>query len=148
MSPHRRSTNARVRLALISTLILLFLPIFLSVWSLPVQARTPGQNRPRPQAGSRPDTSYLAGMPSVEKVENLIQGTDPTDTLARQVAIFNVLPSLIERMGMEPSRRYGDTTPDESKVSGSYRLAAYQLTQEYAKSHSADELKAFNQLHG
>jgi len=87
-------------------------------------------------------------MPSVDTVERLIQGSDPTDTLARQVAVFNLLPTLIQRMGMDPSRRYGDTTPDETKLMGSYSLAAYQLTQSYAKAHTADELKAFNQLHG
>ena len=141
MNQHR---NCRARQSLWA-LLLMFLP-FLALRAAPGSPAP--QNRPAIRSGASPNTSYLAGMPSVEKVEQLIQGSDPTDTLARQVAVFNLLPTLIQRMGMDPSRRYGDTTPDEQKLMGAYSLAAYQLTQDYAKSHTADELKAFNQLHG
>src|SRR5215470_9439732 len=36
---------------------------------------------------------YLNEMPSIEFVKQQIQGNDPTDTLARQVAVFNMLPT-------------------------------------------------------
>jgi hypothetical protein len=35
--------------------------------------------------------NYTADMPSVERVKAEIQGSDPTDTLARQFAVFSYL---------------------------------------------------------
>jgi len=42
----------------------------------------------------------------------------------------------------------GDYTPGEQKMMGAYRLAAYQMSQEYAKTHSPTEAQAFERLHG
>ncbi|MGB6429670.1 MAG: hypothetical protein WBF06_03735 [Candidatus Acidiferrales bacterium] len=86
-------------------------------------------------------------MPTVDQVKSTIQGSDPTNTLARQVAAFNILVQLIEVMGEAPARQYGDTTPAETSLANSYSTAAYQITQDYGKTHTADELKAFNTLH-
>src|SRR5215472_8559089 len=36
---------------------------------------------------------YTAALPSVEKVKAQLKGTDPTDTFARQVAVFTYLPT-------------------------------------------------------
>jgi hypothetical protein len=110
-------------------------------------AGQPRQNRPPAPTGPPPDTSYLSGMPTVDQVKSTIQGSDPTDTLARQVAAFNILVRLIEVMGEAPGRQYGDTTPAETNLANSYGAAAYQITQDYGKTHTADELKAFNTLH-
>jgi hypothetical protein len=90
---------------------------------------------------------YLNGMPSVDKVKQVIQGSNPTDTLARQVAIFNLLPTVIQRFRLADRSRY-DLTPDEQRVSGQYALAAYQIEQGYDKTHTPEEAKAFTQLHG
>jgi hypothetical protein len=118
-------------------------------WGLAASAEIakPRQNRPPAPTGPPPDTSYLAGMPTVDQVKSTIQGSDPTDTLARQVAACNILVQLIEVMGEAPARQYGDATPAETNLASSYSAAAYQITQDYGKTHTADELKAFNTLH-
>jgi hypothetical protein len=105
------------------------------------RAAQPPQNRP--PAGPPPDASYLAGMPSVDTVKRLIQGSDPTDTLARQVAIFNSLLTLIRRMGLAPGRRSGDTTAQEYAQINTYTAAATQITSDFGKNHKPDEVSAF-----
>ncbi|HLY60847.1 MAG TPA: hypothetical protein VKV95_08875 [Terriglobia bacterium] len=107
--------------------------------ALPPQIRRP--------AGPPADTSYLAGMPSVDKVKQVIQGSNPTDTLARQVAVFNLMPTFIQRMGLAPGRRFGDTTPEERGYLNQYAAAAYQISQDYGKSHTPAEAQAFLGLH-
>jgi len=89
---------------------------------------------------------YLNEMPSIEFVKQQIQGNDPTDTLARQVAVFNMLPTVITRFMLADGKRYG-VTPDEAKITGKYNLAAYELEQGYKKTHTAAEAQAFFQLH-
>ena len=41
---------------------------------------------------------YTAALPSVEKVKAQLKGTDPTDTIARQVAVFTYLQTYISRI--------------------------------------------------
>jgi hypothetical protein len=103
--------------------------------------------RPAPPAGPPPDTSYLGGMPSVDKVKQVIQGSNPNDTVARQVAVFNQLPLLIQQMGLAPGRRFGDTTPHEQAYLNQWATAGYQLTQDFSKSHTPAELIAFTTAH-
>ena len=90
---------------------------------------------------------YTAGLPSVQRVETEIKGSDPTDALARQVAVFNYLVAYIDRIKLNRSYS-GPYTPGEQKMMGDYRLAAYQLSQNYAKTHTAAEAAAFERLHG
>jgi hypothetical protein len=90
---------------------------------------------------------YLNEMPAIDFVKQEIQGTDPTDTLARQVAVFTKLPTVITRFQLADRKRY-DATPDEQKITGKYSLAAYELEQGYKKTHTAAEAQAFLQLHG
>ncbi len=90
---------------------------------------------------------YLNEMPSIDFVKQQIQGKDATDTLARQVAVFNQLPTVITRFLLADGKRY-DLTPDEQKITGKYQLAAYELEQGYKKTHTAAEAQAFFQLHG
>ncbi|MBS1798769.1 MAG: hypothetical protein JSS95_02990 [Acidobacteria bacterium] len=85
-------------------------------------------------------------MPSVERVRTEIKGSDETDTLARQEAVFNVLVQYVNRIKSSRSMR-GPFTPDEQKFFDAYRLAAYQISQQYEKTHSAAETQAFNGLH-
>ncbi|HEY4379549.1 MAG TPA: hypothetical protein VGN01_04330 [Acidobacteriaceae bacterium] len=90
---------------------------------------------------------YTTDLPSVARVEAEIQGKDATDSRARQVAVFNYLVSYIDRTKYSRTVT-GPFTPGEQKLFDAYRLAAYQLSQDYAKAHTADEAKAFEQLHG
>lgn len=91
--------------------------------------------------------SYTSDMPSVERVKAEIKGSDTTDTLARQVAVFTYLSAYIQRIKYNRTVD-GPYTPDEQRLMGAYQLAAYQISQEYAKSHTPDEAKAFERLHG
>lgn len=94
------------------------------------------------------DPGYLVEMPSADKVKSVIKGKDPDDTMARQVAVFTYLPEIIQNT-RDPKRpiRAGNT-PDEVKILNAYRLTAYQITQDYAKSHTPDQVKQFQGLHG
>lgn len=92
-------------------------------------------------------SDYTAALPSVEKVKAQLKGTDATDTIARQVAVFTYLQTYITRI--RDARKYnGPFTPGEQKLMGDYALAAYQLSQDFSKTHSPEEVKAFQQLEG
>ena len=99
----------------------------------------------RISAGLNPP--YLNNLPSVETVKRQIQGTDATDTLERQVAIFNLLVGLIQHHLAADRARY-ELTPDEQKVTYAYNLAAYEIEDGYKKAHSAEEAQAFTRRHG
>ena len=100
-----------------------------------------------PIAAQATNPAYLAGAPTVDRVKAEIHGSNPTDSLARQVAVFVYLGTVLDRMRMQ--RGYSAPwTPDEQRISGAYRLAAYQTSQDYAKTHTPDEAKAFERLHG
>jgi len=91
--------------------------------------------------------AYIHDFPSVDRVKAEIKGADPTDTLARQVAVFTYLPQIVQRM-KAPRGYRSPLTPDEQRVIAVYDLAAYQLSQDFAKTHTPEEAKAFAQLHG
>lgn len=115
------------------------------------QATTPGQpNQANPQTlTSQPlNPPYLSDMPSVEKVKRQIQGSTPDDTLARQAAVFTYLPQIIVRH-QDPSRSVrAGLTPDEQHITHAYNLAAYEISQDYAKSHTPEQAKEFERAHG
>ena len=94
-----------------------------------------------------PSSDYTSDLPSVERVKSEIKGSDPTDTLARQVAVFTYLQSYIDRIKSNRSAR-GTFTPGEQKMWNAYRNAAYEISQEYAKTHTPAEAQAFERLHG
>jgi hypothetical protein len=48
--------------------------------------------------GQAVPANWTDDMPSVAKVEQQIQGTDPTDTLERQVAVFEYLQVYVRRI--------------------------------------------------
>jgi hypothetical protein len=93
------------------------------------------------------NSDYTNDLPTVERVKAEIKGSDPKDTLARQVAVFTYLVSYIDRIKYNRTVR-GDFTPGEQKMMGAYRLAAYQMSQDYAKSHAPADAAAFERLHG
>ena len=105
------------------------------------------QNRPARPTGPPPDTSYVAGMPSVDKVKQTVQGSDANDTVARQVAVFNLLPMVIQQMGLAPNRHFGDTTPQEQAYLNQCAAAAYQMSQDFVKTHTTAEVNAFVTAH-
>jgi hypothetical protein len=110
------------------------------------------QGGPAAQGGSTAkvqtaSSDYTNDLPSVERVKAEIKGSDPTDSLARQVAVFTYLVSYIDRIKYNRTVR-GEFTPGEQKMMGAYRLAAYQMSQDYAKNHTAAEAAAFERLHG
>jgi hypothetical protein len=92
-------------------------------------------------------SDYTNDLPSVERVKAEIKGSDQTDTLARQVAVFTYLQSYIDRIKSNRSAR-GTFTPGEQKMWNAYRNAAYEISQEYAKTHTPAEAQAFERLHG
>ncbi len=92
-------------------------------------------------------SDYTNDLPSVERVKAEIKGSDPMDTLARQVAVFTYLQSYIDRIKYNRTVR-GDFTPGEQKMMGAYRTAAYQMSQDYAKTHTPAEAAAFERVHG
>ncbi|QEE26572.1 hypothetical protein FTW19_00250 [Terriglobus albidus] len=88
---------------------------------------------------------YTAALPSVEKVKAQLKGADPIDTVARQAAVFTYLQTYITRIVY--ARHYGGPfTPSEQKLMGDYAQAAYQLSQDFTKTHTPDEVKTFQQL--
>src|SRR6516225_3566917 len=92
-------------------------------------------------------SDYTAALPSVEKVEAQLKGHDATDTVARQVALFTYLQTYITRI--RDARKYnGPFTPGAEKMMGEYARAAYQLSQDFSKTHSPEEVKAFQQVEG
>lgn len=89
---------------------------------------------------------YLNELPAVDLVRKTIQGSDPTDSLARQIAVFEWLCEVIESH-VTADRRLR-LLPDEAKVKAAYELAAYQIEEAYKKDHTDEEAKAFFHLHG
>jgi hypothetical protein len=92
------------------------------------------------------DPGYLADMPPVDRVKSAIKGSDPTDTMARQVAVFTYLGEYIKRIKSNRSMR-SPYTVDEQTVLNAYSLASYQISEEYKKSHTPAEASAFQSLH-
>ncbi len=92
-------------------------------------------------------SDYTTDLPSVDRVKAVIKGSDPTDTLERQVAVFTYLSQYVERIKYNRTVR-GPYTPGETRVITAYNQAAYQMSQNYAKSHTPDEAKAFERRHG
>ena len=98
-------------------------------------------------AVAQASADYTDDLPSVERVKAEIKGSDPTDTLARQVAVFTYLSAYVDRIKYNRTVR-GPYTPGETRVITAYNLAAYQMSQDYAKLHTPAEAAAFERLHG
>jgi|GEM_PF-1955833 len=103
-----------------------------------------GATRATSQAGG---SDYTAALPSVEKVKAQLKGSDATDTIARQVAVFTYLQTYIQRI--KETRDYrGPYSAGEQKLLRDYSLAGYQLSQDFTKTHTAAEVTAFQQKEG
>jgi hypothetical protein len=90
---------------------------------------------------------YTAALPSVEKVKAQLKGDNPTDTAARQVAVFTYLQTYITRIVY--ARHYGGPfTASEQKLMADYAKAAYDLSQDFTKTHNPADVKTFQQLEG
>jgi hypothetical protein len=120
----------------ISVLLLVVASAFTAELQLPARAQS--------QPGS---ADYTAALPSIEKVKAQLKGTDPIDTVARQVAVFTYLQTYITRIVY--ARHYGGPfTPNEEKLIRDYYQAANQLSQDFTKTHTPAEVKTFQQLEG
>jgi hypothetical protein len=115
--------------------------------------RTVAQSAAPPATTSRAantgatDSDYVADMPSVDRVKSEIKGSDPTDTLARQVAVFTYLQTYLARI--RDARNYGGPfTPAEKKLFDDYYYAGYGLSQSFSKTHTPAEVKSFQLLEG
>lgn len=98
-------------------------------------------------AQTTPAGDYTSALPSVQRVESEMKGTDATDTAARQVAVFEYLQTYIQRI--KEARDYrGSYSPGELKLRTDYAKAQYDLTQSFTKTHTAQEVSAFNHLEG
>jgi hypothetical protein len=64
---------------------------------------------------------YTSDLPSVERVKVEIKGSDDTDTLARQVAVFTYLQAYVERIKYNRTVS-GPYTPGEQRVIAAYSL--------------------------
>ena len=130
LSPNRESAHSRSRTPFTLALSV-FALLFASGFS-------------RAQQGS---SDYTAALPSVEKVKTQLKGDNPTDTTARQVAVFTYLQTYITRIVY--ARHYGGPfTPSEQKLMADYAKAAYDMTQDFTKAHSPADVKTFQQLEG
>src|SRR5262249_38835800 len=103
-------------------------------WLKICKVQTPAQTQTAPQPNAPSNTpaqalnpAYLAGFPAVDVVKRAIQGSNPTDTVARQVSALNYLPRIIQRMQMVPGRGYLQYTADEQRLMSAYGAAAYEL---------------------
>jgi len=105
---------------------------------------------PVPAAATTPamNPSYLAAMPTVEKIQSLIKGTSSDDTLARQLAILTYLPQVIEMRRVDTRGYNSPKTPDELRILQSYRVAAWRISQSFAKSHTSAATSQFQHLEG
>lgn len=92
-------------------------------------------------------SDYTTSLPSVQKVETQLQGTDPADTAARQVAVFEYLQTYIQRIKSARDFR-GPYTPGETQKLTDYAKAQYDLTQSFKASHTPAEFARFGQLEG
>ena len=92
-------------------------------------------------------SSYTVDLPSVERVKAEIKGSDETDALARQTAVFSYLLRYIYRIKYNRTVT-GSYTPEEERLVKDYTIASYQISQEFAKTHTPEQVKAFVQLGG
>jgi len=79
------------------------------------------------------DPPYLAGWPTADRVLADHVGENDDDTLARQLAAFNVLRSSIEYMAGD--RRWQGLTADELRLRGEYGAAAERIRRRIFATH-------------
>src|SRR6266568_1585168 len=96
-------------------------------------------------AAQAKSADYTDDMPSVYQVNAAIKGSDPSDTLVRQYAAFIGLNKHIFDIKVERTVS-GSYTPSELRVRNAYDLAKNQIEQEYAKSHTPEQMAGFNRL--
>ena len=97
------------------------------------------------QPGMPTGANYTDDMPSVAKVESTIKSSDPIDTAARQVTIFDYLVTYITRVHTNRGVRAPYTT-GEGTLIGLYNGASAQIRQDFTRSHTPAEVQTFNQL--
>ena len=98
---------------------------FLLVGAILCAANLAAQTRPNRPLNPR----YLADMPSEERVQSAVQGSDPIDTGARQAGVFWQLRQLIYKVALSQGRNDRQQTPDEQRMSNEYYAAYFRAWQ-------------------
>jgi hypothetical protein len=80
-------------------------------------------------SGQATNPSYLAEMPTVDRVLQAMQAGDPDETAARQMGALVQLKTMIEDISGPRQFQRNGLTPDENKYRQSYYTAYYQITQ-------------------
>ena len=103
------------------------------------------QRRPPPAAQATPPSQtpnppYLAGFPSVEKVKSDVRGSSAGDTLARQVATFDALEKVLQKM-----RAPTGFLPDESRIYKDYYTAQQDIGLKGTEKLSGADMATYRQ---
>lgn len=84
---------------------------------------------------------YIAEMPSVERVMQAMQTSDPDETAARQMAAFTHLKNMIEKLA-GPRFPKNQLTPEETKLRQAYYTAYWNISQ------AKPQYKSFTAMRG
>jgi len=115
---------------------------FTTAFAVTARAATPPA-APAAQAPAPPQTTnppYLAGFPSVDRVKSEVRGTDASDTLARQVATFDALSKLLQKM-----RGPSGFLPDEARFFREYHAAQQDVALKGTEKFSNAEMATYRQ---
>ncbi|MBV9183089.1 MAG: hypothetical protein JO356_17440, partial [Acidobacteria bacterium] len=96
---------------------------------------------PRLVAQTNPP-AYVAEMPSVERVMQAMQASDPDEAAAREMGAFWQLKTMIEEMAGPRYYTKPGLTPEEAKLRQAYYAAYYQISQ------SKQQYKSFTAMRG
>jgi len=108
----------------------------------PVAAQRPPAPRPPQSAAPPANGDYIRELPSVQRVKTEIKGSDPADTLARQMAVLVYLQPYIDRIRVARDYR-AEFTPSELQLIKDSYAAATQIQADFKKSHTPAEYDAW-----
>jgi hypothetical protein len=83
---------------------------------------------------------YLAGFPSVDKVKSEVHGSNAVDTIARQVATFDALSKLLQKM-----RGPNGFLADERRLFGDYYTAQQDVALKGTEKFSDADMATYRQ---
>jgi hypothetical protein len=105
-------------------------------------AQRPPAPRPPQSAAPPANGDYIRELPTVQRVKTEITGSDPADTLARQMAVLVYLQPYIDRIRVARDYR-AEFTPSELQLIKDSYAAATQIQADFKKSHTPAEYDAW-----
>jgi hypothetical protein len=87
--------------------------------------------------------TYIAEMPSVDRVMQAMQASDPDETAARQMGAFWQLKTMIEEIAGPRYYKPG-LTPEEAKLRQAYYTAYFQISQSKPQYKSFVAMKGYD----